>query len=212
MTVLDNLDGTTEPAFACNRNGRIVDWNEGAEQLLGYASSDVVGRHCFQVLDGKDVFGNRFCHERCSIRSMVHRHEPLNHWQLSYRTASCERVNVLVSPFVFNVDVASDFIVVHMLRPVVNTAGEPGHGGPDEHGNRVPLDDSDAVDSCPVELTARETEILRLLAAGSTTQEIVSRLSISEETVRTHIRNILNKLNVHSRLQAVCLATSRRLL
>jgi two-component system nitrate/nitrite response regulator NarL len=50
-----------------------------------------------------------------------------------------------------------------------------------------------------------------MLTTCSTTPEIARRLSISEGTVRNHVRNILNKLDVHSRLEAVCLAIRHRL-
>ena len=58
-------------------------------------------------------------------------------------------------------------------------------------------------------LTDREREVLRLLARGASTSEIVTALSLSAHTVRTHVRNILHKLNAHSRLQAV--STARQL-
>ena len=56
------------------------------------------------------------------------------------------------------------------------------------------------------QLTQRECEVLGLLAEGSTSQEISQRLWISRNTVRTHVQNILMKLNVHSRLEAVAFA------
>jgi DNA-binding NarL/FixJ family response regulator len=52
-------------------------------------------------------------------------------------------------------------------------------------------------------LTAREREILRLLGAGEANKEIAAELSISERTVRTHVSNILGKLGLSSRTQAV---------
>ena len=55
-------------------------------------------------------------------------------------------------------------------------------------------------------LTPRETEILRLLAAGHGGEAIADRLVISADTVQTHIRNLLGKLGVGSRLEAVTLA------
>ena len=212
MAILEDIIDKTESAFASNRNGRIVEWNESAQRLLGHASSDVVGRHCFEVLDGKDIFGNRFCHERCAVRCMIGRREPLNHWQLNYRTASSDRINVLVSAIVLNNNRPADFIVVHVLKPIALADGKSALGAQDKQDNRLSADGLEEEGTCPVELTAREAEILQLLAAGSTTREIVRLLCISEETVRTHIRNILNKLNVHSRLQAVCEAVRRRLL
>lgn len=55
-------------------------------------------------------------------------------------------------------------------------------------------------------LTARELEVLRLIAVGQTPREISERLVISPKTVSSHLQRTLTKLAVHSRLQAVALA------
>jgi DNA-binding NarL/FixJ family response regulator len=55
-------------------------------------------------------------------------------------------------------------------------------------------------------LTEREWEILRLLARGIRNDEIAASLFISPQTVQTHVRNVLGKLGVHSKLEAVALA------
>jgi NarL family two-component system response regulator LiaR len=55
-------------------------------------------------------------------------------------------------------------------------------------------------------LTEREIEVLRLLAQGQSNREIATALSISEATVRTHVSNILSKLNLCSRTQAALYA------
>jgi two-component system nitrate/nitrite response regulator NarL len=55
-------------------------------------------------------------------------------------------------------------------------------------------------------LTDREWEILRLLAQGRRNDGIASTLFISPQTVQTHVRNVLGKLGVHSKLEAVALA------
>ena len=55
-------------------------------------------------------------------------------------------------------------------------------------------------------LTDREREVLSLLAQGHITRDIAQSLSISNSTTRNHIQNILHKLNVHSRLEAVAYA------
>jgi DNA-binding NarL/FixJ family response regulator len=54
-------------------------------------------------------------------------------------------------------------------------------------------------------LTAREQDVLRLLVEGGSSAVIAGRLSISAHTVRSHIRSILPKLEVHSRLEAAAL-------
>ncbi len=61
-------------------------------------------------------------------------------------------------------------------------------------------------------LTHRELEILKLLAAGSSTAAIARDLSISPTTVRNHVQRIITKLHVHSRLAAVALAHSEGLI
>lgn len=61
-------------------------------------------------------------------------------------------------------------------------------------------------------LSARETEILRLVVAGSSNKEIASGLDISSFTVANHLKNIYRKLGVKDRTQAVLAAMSRGLL
>jgi len=55
-------------------------------------------------------------------------------------------------------------------------------------------------------LTDREMEVLRLLARGNRNEAIAEQLFISQQTVQTHVRNILAKLRVHSKLEAVSFA------
>lgn len=56
------------------------------------------------------------------------------------------------------------------------------------------------------DLTDREREILQLLAQGMRNDDIAAKLFISPQTVQTHVRNILGKLRVHSKLEAVAFA------
>ena len=58
----------------------------------------------------------------------------------------------------------------------------------------------------PEALTAREMEVLRLIAQGLSNQEIADRISVSEPTVRAHVSRILGKLHLASRTQAALYA------
>ena len=61
-------------------------------------------------------------------------------------------------------------------------------------------------------LTSRELEVLRLVAKGMSNREIADQLYISENTVKNHVRNILEKLHLHSRMQAVMYAVREQLI
>jgi DNA-binding NarL/FixJ family response regulator len=61
-------------------------------------------------------------------------------------------------------------------------------------------------------LTERELEVLRLVAQGLNNREIAKQLYISENTVKNHVRNILEKLQLHSRMEAVMYAVREKLL
>ena len=74
--------------------------------------------------------------------------------------------------------------------------------------------DADAQDAALLadQLTARERETLALLAEGASSREIAHRLSVSPNTVRTHVHNVLTKLGVHSRLEAAAFAVRHGLI
>jgi DNA-binding NarL/FixJ family response regulator len=60
------------------------------------------------------------------------------------------------------------------------------------------------------QLTRRERDVLALLMEGAGAADIAGRLSVSRNTVRTHVQNILMKLQVHTRLEAVVFASRHR--
>ncbi|MGH2672485.1 MAG: response regulator [Actinomycetota bacterium] len=61
-------------------------------------------------------------------------------------------------------------------------------------------------------LTEREMEVLRLVAQGLNNRDIAKKLFISENTVKNHIRNILEKLHLHSRMEAVVYAVREKMI
>jgi DNA-binding NarL/FixJ family response regulator len=139
---------------------------------------------------------------------------PIRNYDMSVRTRSDNPRWINISTFVFPTnghDAGS--LVVHLFRNItqrkqneellnkVLTAVEKlrDRGQPDRRP-QAPAVDSGA------ELTDREREVLSLLARGSSTDESAQALSISTSTVRNHIRNIMHKFEVHSRLEAVLYA------
>ena len=61
-------------------------------------------------------------------------------------------------------------------------------------------------------LTGRELQVLELVAQGNTSRQIAEHLDIAENTVKNHIRNILDKLGLHSRSEAVLYAARENLI
>ena len=61
-------------------------------------------------------------------------------------------------------------------------------------------------------LTEREMQVLKLVARGMNNRDIAKELLISENTVKNHVRNILEKLQIHSRMEAVMVAVREKLI
>lgn len=68
------------------------------------------------------------------------------------------------------------------------------------------MDRSTASDQPSIKLSTREQEVLKLIIEGRSNPEIANVLYLSPNTVKTHVRNILNKLGVDHRLQAAVVA------
>jgi PAS domain S-box-containing protein len=85
-----------------------------------------------------------------------------------------------------------------------------GHRVVGMFGLAVPRDPKRARDASSP-LTERQHEVLVLLADGASTEAIATRLFLSEQTVRNHVRHILRRLDCNSRLAAVAVARRRGL-
>jgi DNA-binding NarL/FixJ family response regulator len=81
----------------------------------------------------------------------------------------------------------------------------------DQVGRRLPAPVSRTPDEL-AQLTEREREVLRMLAAGLSNAEIAEALVVSEATVKTHVSNLLGKLGLRDRVQAVIYAYETRLI
>jgi DNA-binding CsgD family transcriptional regulator len=198
------------PAFATDSRDRIVFWNRGMADLLGRTSHAVLGRRCYETLEGRDVFGNRFCYANCPVVATAREGGAVCGFELSVTTAGRPRravgITILTVPGVR----PEHFTLVHIVQPVARAARfEEVLAELAARGAGV-VQRSRAADkpkpAAPPPLTPRETEVLRHVASGLQNKEVAAKLALSVATVRNHVHNILDKLGVHSKLEAVSLA------
>lgn len=180
-----------EPAaIGIDGDHRIVLWNRATERLLGIPASQVMGRRCHEVLEGRDAFNNRFCHAACAPLIMLARGEAVSGFEIGVTSGRGAARKLRVS-------------TLRLLpqRHSTDPAGRPGVLHVIE-----PLDDAGAGASEAAPLTRREREVLVLVASGLQNKEVAAKLGLSLATVRNHVHNILEKLGLHSKLEAVALA------
>jgi PAS domain S-box-containing protein len=209
---LNVINHTGAPAFATDEAGRITIWNKGAEDLLGYPASEVLGKSCHEILHGLDIFGNRFCNRPCALNCMVEHHETVHHFELDVRSESGDMIPASVSIVVLPGPRAKQHTLIHFLERVDRHREVSALIHRILTGDQVPAAMHPAIrEPSPPSLsssalTSREIQILRMLSDGTSTRDIAESLCISIPTTRNHIQNIFRKLDVHSKLEAVSFA------
>jgi DNA-binding CsgD family transcriptional regulator len=192
------LLNTTTPAFVTDLGGHVLLWNRAMERLLDRPRKEALGRHCHDLLAGLDVFGNRFCQESCTVRCMMRKEEPINGFDIVVPSRTRGPQTVHVSILEVAGTEADERRIVHLLTPADASHSKETRSTPRPSG-------AAASEGTP-RLTARENEILECVAAGLQNKEVAQKLGISVATARNHVHNILEKLEVHSKLEAVSLA------
>ncbi len=209
--VAELVDGTGDPAFAVDAGHVIVAWNRAAEDLLGYAAPEVLGRPCAQVIAGRDAHGHIVCTSLCPLHNALRHGERMREMRIQVRRRDGAPLWVAMTSLVLP---GAEAVVVHLLRDITAERTR-------EVFLRQVLEGASALvdtpvparpDPPPAVLSPRETEILRLLASGYGTRAIAQTLAISPATVRNHIQQIMMTLRVHSRLEAVVTALRRGLI
>ena len=203
----------TAQAAACgiDRRHRVVYWNDAAASLLGWTPREALGRKCYDVFAGRDVFGNVCCFRDCGVAVASSRGEAASPFVMDVRHRDgtllrlVTRTVALPSPgdayrtlvHLFE-DGDADALeaVLARVRAAVAPKPEPPAGPPEP----------------TIVLSPREHEILVLLAEGYGSVNIAARLGLSHATIRNHVQHLLRRMDVHSQVEAVSLAFRRGLL
>jgi PAS domain S-box-containing protein len=194
------LRRTADGVCGVDRGGKVALWTRSAEKILGYSAREVVGRPCCEIFIGRDDPSNGLCYQGCHGPTPIKRNEPVQDVAIATRTKAGKpvwlHINILDVP-----GAEPDApMTVHLFRDV--TAAKEIEALVRARLLRIQRPVSPERPS-PTELTRRELEVLRLMVNGANTQTMAGRLRVSPITVRNHVQNILRKLNVHSRLEAV---------
>jgi PAS domain S-box-containing protein len=187
ITAMADRSGTAfrsgDALFTFASDLTIVAWNPAAEELTGVSAEKAVGRHCWDVIAGHDDRGANVCHRGCSTARLAREGWPVPCQLLHIKAREGERK---VEVITITVDDGEHQLFLHLMVPV-----DP----------RSP--------SVRESLTARQSQVLELLADGLPAKVIAARLGVAEATVRSHIHAILVELGTHSQLEAI--AKARRL-
>lgn len=211
--VLEMICQSADGVIAVDANDRIIAWNQQAEQLLGSKAEEVLGRKCYDVLQGIDRYGNPVCFAGCASMACVRQGKAVRHFDYQVLTKDGQRSWIDVSFIPLRDDDGKILAFVHLFRAndgpsqveeilrdllqnLHNVAPSSSAGSP-------------AGDDQWTMLTPREQEILRLLCEGTSTAQIAERLCITAKTARNHIERILQKLDAHTRLEAVAKVSDR---
>ena len=224
----DTLCNTGDGVFIVDANRRIIRWTKGAEQILKYPAVEVLNQDCCRVLSGRLPPDKALCSLNCKIHSSALKGMPQKNFDMLTRTRGGEPLCLSVSVFA-SAD-GEDPFVAHILRDVTqNRRTERALeqflkdlGVADPHLSAVPREKlsgrkiaaalSSTFEKPAASLSEREIEVLTLLAEGISTKGLAQRLNISQFTARNHIQNILVKLDLHSKAQAVSYAFRKGIL
>jgi PAS domain S-box-containing protein len=224
----DTLCNTGDGVFIVDANRHIVRWNRAAEKILKHSKGEVLDRDCFRVIAGRSLPNKQHCGPNCKIHSSILKGAPAHNIDLMTQAGNGKSLWINVTtlspsdspePFIAHIvrDVTTEKNAVlaleRLLGDLASSSLQPGGGaGERQEANDYSTPQLAAFDQSSIPLSTRETEVLTLLAEGLSTGSLARKLHISHFTARNHIQNILVKLGLHSKAQAVSYAFKKGIL
>jgi PAS domain S-box-containing protein len=178
------VEGLTVPASLHDTNGVFVSINAGAEKASGLTRAHWVGRHFLEP-----VPPDARRHVEGQFMRAIETGEP-THFETPFVDAGghLRWTRAQHLPLSEDGEIIGVLILAWDAREPAYETVSPG---------------------LRPQLTPRQREILDLIAAGRSTEEIARELTLAPDTVRNHLRNLLRELDAHSRVEAV--ANAQRL-
>ena len=216
MDMFELLREAPYGAYAVDMRQTILFWNPEAERILGYRADQVIGRKCHSVIRSLAKEGSTpICMKDCRAVLAFRRGCVPSVVYARPRCASGERKRIVATPMVVPMAEGVKTVFLQLFHeatdeaPILEAAATV-KDALSERGLTSPA--PPARHSEVTRLSAREQEVLRLLALGFTSQEIAERLFISYNTVRKHVSNVNTKLESPTTLNSVLTAQRRGLI
>jgi len=185
--------------FVSDEDGHIDYCNPATAHLLKRDRQEIEGQRCCEVMSLRSLEGKLLCRAECAVQAQVRRGKvPQMRPALLSLNGDLPRAvdlfSVAVSP-----PVGRRIAILHVIKIAAIA-----------HNENVVETGSRHEPTSYACLSPREKEVLRHLTSGKGTDQIAGELFLSSATVRNHIRAILSKLKVHSRIEAVLASVARR--
>jgi DNA-binding CsgD family transcriptional regulator len=192
---------------------RITYVNDEAARLFGAEIGSCCGLPCHELVGGETRAGETFCRENCPVLQAVRRHGRVGAFELTVRTdASATGASSAhghsgdpgtrhLRVYVGVIYAGEEPTLVHLAEDV--SERRQAEAFVERLAHRTFCETIKGAVSPRKLLSAREVEVLDLLARDATLEEIASRLGIRYATVRNHVQHALVKLGAHSTLEAV---------
>ncbi|MGB5816838.1 MAG: LuxR C-terminal-related transcriptional regulator [Thermoanaerobaculia bacterium] len=201
-----------QPAFAVDEDNHILAWNRGAAEMVGVPIQRALRKNLPDVLEARDLFGNRMCPDFCGLHQMVRRGEAVVGFTLELPCESGSSNRVVTSVEVVPGPKSSSYHLLFLLRPDRRRKQLIVYQQAPSREEWQPAEVSPDLETRVVDLTPRQLEVLQQLSNGRSTKEVAACLNISVHTVRNHIQNALGKLHAHGQVEAVAEVLRRNLI
>jgi PAS domain S-box-containing protein len=215
VDIFNLLSNTADGVFAIGGDHRIIFWNKAAQDILGFNPKEVLGKYCYKVIFGRTESGEVLCSKSCCVIDSIKKGRKVRNFDTLAHTKAGVPVWINVSIIAIPSRHEDLDVAVHIFRDITQRKREQilikkitstinliDQVEEDSYINKT----STLSRKPHSNLTRREYDVLRLLAEGRSAKDIAEELYISWPTARKHIQNILTKLGLHSKLEAVTYA------
>ena len=209
------FEGTVDAAFVVTKESEICSWNTGARKLFGYASEEVLGKTCYEVLKSTGALGTPVCVGRFSVQHCATNHIDIPNFDLEVTTRPGPRIWVSVSTLAFDDSRLHRRLIVHLAHDISGRKESERRVSQILELSREMLHLAGRGDpglAVIAPLSEQELRILRLLAQPKNSRHVAKDLGITLPTLRNHLHAINQKLHTHNRFEAVVHTLKRGLI